>query len=340
MLLNPRRRDVIELNEPVLLETGDTFDGEGMIYRLAPGCVLPAGQAMFMTKKFHEAVNKNMWKYLGGVCNNPAYVPYSEEAYLTNPNNILYSEAEGMHIQCTIKNLIIDGNARNGSKGGGIYLYGKGHRISNFEIMDIHSECQGIWTECGNPNNGNANSWQGNAEYKWKQQVESMVTHGRLNTASVLHRGPNDSLWQNIFIHTGKFVVDHLNGAYSGLGAKLNFIHCYPDSRIIIIPWGCYGDNIYVDTPTALGGGPGFEVSGDCMFTNVKVTGHEGSYPAIKVTGHNNQITNILYHLPRQPNLVAIDIIGERNYVNGKVYSGGQVKTGPASSKSDCITYA
>lgn len=309
-----------EISEPQIVDSGGTWDGDGMIWRLKDGVMLPPWQAMIMSRNFAKATGKNLWKYRAGKFFGPPGVP-------------LFDESDGLHSHITVRNAILDCNARGGAVGGGLHLYGKGMKVHDFDVIDCHPGRYAVRSEFGHPT-ANANAWQGDGLYRYWNQVESIFERIRVNGGNILFQGAHDSALDNIFIAFGKMVIDNIPGQCSGLGAKLGTIHIYPSASLTIKAWGCYGGRFYIDTPDNENIGPGLDLqAGDCCFELVKVTKHKGPLPAVEISGHNNIIQTLFYQHAQNPQLMALKITGDRNQVlHGAIFNNAQTNIKPTST--------
>jgi len=320
---------VIEVTQPIVFDSRVALRGQGpaTVLRLAAGAKLGENEAVLMTRNFPKAIHKNLWNFRGGT---------------PKPSVTAYGGAEGLHVQFTVENLTIDGNARGGATGGGLYVYGAGYRISNVGITDVSEH--GIWSECGNrPDSGSSSA--GDAEYRWFNMHEALIENVKINMTGghgIWWRGPNDSFINQVVIARPKKVgllADVEPGVIQAGGLKLGWVHVYPggsEPEVWIKAWKIKGGFLYLDSPETVG----LRLEGsDCHLNYVEVERHNALRTndsfGVSITGNGNRIDSMFYEnyqvkegLSAKPQHGgALQITGRDNVV-----AGGELRNSPNCS--------
>jgi hypothetical protein len=317
---------VLEVKRPIVLDSRVTLRGEGpaTVIRLAAGKKHGDNEAVVMTRNFTKAIGKNLWNYRGGT---------------PKPGLAVYGEAEGLHMQFAVEDLTIDGNARSGATGGGLYVYGAGYRISNVGINDVSQH--GIWSECGNRPEMGASS-AGDAEYRWFNMHEALIEHVKINMTGghgIWWRGPNDSTIDHAVIARPKksgLLADVERGVIQAGALKLGWIHVYPggsEPEVWIKAWKIKGGSFYIDSPETTG----LLLEGsDCHLNYVEVELHNRARAndsfGVSITGNGNRIDSMFYdNSETKEGLSANRKHGGALQITGRdnVVAGGELRNKP-----------
>ncbi len=140
----------------------------------------------------------------------------------------IWTDAEGIHRNFSVRGMTIDGNRANNSAGYGIRIYGKGYILSDLTIQNTQQD--GLYTEAGS--SGGVSSGI--------DMPEAIISNVRVFDTGgdgIDYRGPHDGLIAEAFAGEADSVglkMVSRSGKYIG-GAVLNFLHVYSCSTGIVL---------------------------------------------------------------------------------------------------------